>query len=681
MKYRPLIAFLVITTALLPVIASCEKEEITRPSYSVSSADWHTVPASGGTIEVNDITIEFPSGAFEKNGKVAVTPLKKGSVKAAKGRELSEFYQLVFPKEGVKQPMTISINYSGDPSSCYMIEVSPKMNRYTGVIDLHNSALRTKSSGGVSTAVISEVSESEDNTEPFFIVGLVTGNPLTDLSTKATQTFYYTIDWQIPSDSLKWYETYKPAIEEVLDSALDDILPAYAKLGFSFPTDPVPYVIVPLSGEKWGAHNSDKWKKKNSTVELHLHILLALVKKGKPYDKALLGQVQQTIIHETFHWLHEYWYDPRFSPVICKQGFNEWSMLSEAVATWIEQFTGDKKISKNCAENADNIVTDFFCSKADSFERTGYGMGFFIDWLAKRTSNKTILKILEYQRDNGGKFSSASLRAAFDKILKDNKLEFFEPADNWEALVFDILSTKIDSRINCDFGTANRLAVIREKVSSPSEAVYNYGVAVQNVVYPLPIKNKLTENPTLCLAFYQDADNLKTWVCDDKFVKLGAATKDKPFAVNGSVALANEKLRLVTERIKQDTKPNSIPCSVTSHIVPWPTYVEVEWGGIHGDNEYYSWSGDEIKVTYTLNGYFVECDFPSGSHMHFYIGWVNNRLTDVSSVYFWQEYNASNKVSVGKLKLNYSSPSSIEKDLSWSGKYKGDVFYLHCRLI
>ena len=136
----------------------------------------------------------------------------------------------------------------------------------------------------------------------------------------------------------------------------------------------------------------------------------------------------------------------------------------------------------------------------------------------------------------------------------------------------------------------------------------------------------------------------------------------------------------MTERLEQDTNPVVIKSELTAQVVPWPKFVEVEWGGIHGDNEYYSWSGDEIKVSYTNNGYYVECDYPMGSHIHFYIGWVNNRFSDVASVYFWQEYNDNNRVQVGKLKLDYSAPSSVEKDLAWKGKYKGDVFYLHCRL-
>jgi len=677
MKYRSLSAFLAIAAAMLMAFTSCKKDEADKPSYSVSSADWHTVPASGGKVEVNDISIEFPAGTFAKDAKVAVTPLKKGSVKAASGREMSEFYQLIFPKEGIRKPVTISINYSGSPSSCYMIEEAPKLERYTGVMALHHSALSTTSKDGVSTAVISDI--AEDDSEPFFSVGLVTGEPLTDLSTKASQYFYYTVDWCVPKDSLKWYETYKNEIVGILTKEIADICKVYPKLGIEVPAVSVPFVFTPLPDGKWGQHNTDKWKKCNGTVELNLWLFLNLVKKGKPYDSVLYGQLQQTIIHETFHWLHEYSYDPRLNPIISKQGKNEWSMLSEAVATWIEKFTGDKKISQNCADNAEVLTNDFFCSAGVSYENTGYGMGYFIDWLAKKTSDKTIVKILEYQRANGGKFSCPSLRAAFDSVLGENKLEFFKPSDNWNDLAWSVLSGKADSRIDTkEFGTLNNNLVKSDKNDVKAAPVYNFGLAAQRTLISVANKQKLSDNPGLTIAYYQNDENLKTWICDQKFGKLGYAVKDKPFALSNKDILANETHYLVTERLKQDTDPVKIDNKVQSHIVPWPTYVEAEWGGSY-DN-YYSWSGDEIKVSYTSNGYYVECDYPGGSHIHFYIGWVNNRFMDVSNVYFWQEYDTSNKVSVGKLKLDYSSPSSIEKNLTWRGKYKGYEFYLHCNL-
>ena len=67
--------------------------------------------------------------------------------------------------------------------------------------------------------------------------------------------------------------------------------------------------------------------------------------------------------------------------------------------------------------------------------------------------------------------------------------------------------------------------------------------------------------------------------------------------------------------------------------------------------------------------------------MHFYIGWVNNRFKDVSNLYFNVEYDSSAKFELGRLTLDYKSPSSIEKNLKWKGTYKGKEVYLSCDLI
>lgn len=670
--------FVFLATAVF-AFCSCAKEDVTKPSVNVRAEEWHRVPASGGIIQVHDLTLEFPAGAFEKTGKVAISPVRKGSVKSADGRELSEFYQLVFPKEGVKKPFTISIRYNGDAAKCYFIEESPKRERYTGVMALHGCPLETTIQNGAATTVFPDVCESVTNGQPFCTVGLVDGSRSIIPTTKSSNIFYYTVDWCVHKDSLKFYDTYRQEILDLFQSTLSDICKVYPKLGIEVPSDPVPYIFTPLEGGKWGQHNSGQFKKKNGTIDLNVQLFLKLVKKGKPYDTALLGQLQQTIIHETFHWLHENMYDPRYASVICSVGFNEWSMLSEAVATWIEKNTGDKKISENCPKFADNMLVDFFCANGSTFETTGYGMGYFIDWLAKKTSEQSIVKILEYQRDNGGSFTCPSLRAAFDKFLADNKLEFFKPADTWDKFAWDILTRKTDSRVdNSMYGGEYYVIANTTSFQTKGAPVYNFGLMMQRTMMSENYKGILKSNPGLSMSYLQNEENLITWICNQKFEKKGYTVKGKPFAWSGSDALANERHFLVTERINQDTSPAVIRNRVTIEAVPWPKFVEIEYNGYDG---YYSWSGDEIKVTLTNNGYYVEADCTGGAHLHFYIGWVNNRFTDVANLYFYVEYDQSQRFEVGRIKLDYKDVSSIEKKLKWTGKHQGKDLYLGCELL
>lgn len=682
MKLITKIAFLL--GACLLVLSACKKEEeIIKPAIGVKSADWQTVPSSGGTISLNDISIEFPAGAFGKESKVAITPVPKGKVDEADGRELSEFYQIVFPSEGTQKPFTIKINYSGDIKRVAVLAQSPKRERYTGKKGLHAALLSSVKDDGFVSAEIPDVSQAEGE-QPFFTVGLVDASLSAAPATKAGNILYYTVDWCVPLKEQAKYDKYREDILEIIRTEIGTAARIFGQLGIEPSPESVKYVITPVSGGNWGQHCSDQYVKTNGTVEIDINQFYKLVSKGKPYDSDLYGQLQQTIAHETFHWIHEAVYDPRCATVINIVQGNEWSMLSEAVATWLEKFTGNKRISENCPTFSESLIKAFFCA-GDDFQSTGYGMGLFIEWLSKKSSDKQIVKILEYQRDNGGWTSSASLRAAFDKVLKDNKLEFFKPADNWNKFIWEVIQNKFDDRVESSkarnsFGLEYRAKVEHATNTFTNAEIYNFGLGMQQVVLNQSMKDKMSGNPGLSLAFTQKEDKVKTWVCDSKWNIIGLVEKNKPFAVDGKTALAeNVCCYLLHERLEQDTKPDIIKGNILAEIVPWPTFVSiaVENGYLQ---DYYDWSNDEITVTLTSNGYLVKADYPGGAHLEFKIGWVNNRFADIANVYLKVDYDSSKGLSAGLIKLDYSQGSSIEKSLRWKGTYQGKEIIVSCRL-
>ena len=72
------------------------ENEMPKPEIPVNDNDWQTVPASGGTIEMEDITISFPSGTFSEDTKVAVSEAKASDVVGDNAR--SKFYQVILPE-------------------------------------------------------------------------------------------------------------------------------------------------------------------------------------------------------------------------------------------------------------------------------------------------------------------------------------------------------------------------------------------------------------------------------------------------------------------------------------------------------------------------------------------------------------------------------------------------------
>lgn len=694
----------------LTVLCSCVKEDaFEKPAVHVNNADWTSVPESGRTVELNDIVLVFPAGAFENGGKVAVTPVPKGTVKSFKKYQISEFYQVVIPSSGTAKPFTIQFHYSGDAKDVLIIEESPKWYRNAHKMDMCAAPLETEVSGGVASAVFPAICGTEGS-DQYFLVGLIENIAAkSSPSTKAgdgtgtsepatSSKLRYTITWDIDNDA------HKSTIVDLVESTIADLERAYNAIGLEMSSSTVPYIITadfkenkeykknPDNPTTWGEHRSSKLSTKRSAVYLNIFRFYPLAETKVP-DEGLYNQLKQTMIHETFHWIHEAIYDHRTAQQITAGGFagtrvsGEWQMLSEAIATWIEHYTGDKKISEACSQHVDETIACFFNDegKAD-YQNVGYGMGYFIDWLAKKTSDKDIVKLLEYQRNNGSWWwSDPTLRADFDSFLSEKKLEFFKPSDNWGKFMFELISGKIDSRVNRAL-IAKTVHIEKEKQTinySGAEVIddaniYNFSMAIQTLNFKpnSSMLNKMTENPSLALAVTQNEEKVRTWVCDMEFNKLGYAVKGKPFAVPGDKA--TKKIELVTERMEQDTEPVVLKSDITAQIVPWPRFIEFEYGDYNG---YYSWSGDEIKVSWTSNGYYVEADFPGGSHLHFYIGWVNNRFKDVSNLYFNVEYDSSAKFELGRLTLDYKSPSSIEKNLKWKGTYKGKEVYLSCDLI
>ena len=428
MKYRSLNALLALATALLPVFVSCEKENDYKPVHNVKSTDWYTVSSSGGTVQLNDITVEFPAGAFEKGGKIAVTPVKPGSVADVKGRELSEYYQLVFPESGVQKPFTISINYSGDAKRILVMEESYKRGRYGNITGLHAAPLGGTKVGDKIFITVPGIDPTDDG-NPFFTIGLADATSSAPApSTKADVTFHYTVTWDIETEAqVKKLEPYREAILKLFRQNLFVVPEVFNSLGIEISEYPVLYDICPLGGG-WGEHATDNVCKSWGIVYLNTNELVNIVKGGEPYDQELVGQFQQSLVHETFHWIQDVVYDNRTAQAINKAMPGDWQMFSEAMATWMEKFTGNKRISENCPKFAENVLTDFFCENKKSHQDTGYGMGLFIEWLSQKTSNKKVIKLLDYLRDNSGWFSAPSLRSAFDSVLSDNKLTFFIPS-------------------------------------------------------------------------------------------------------------------------------------------------------------------------------------------------------------------------------------------------------------
>jgi hypothetical protein len=260
-------------------------------------------------------------------------------------------------------------------------------------------------------------------------------------------------------------------------------------------------------------------------------------------------------------------------------------------------------------------------------------------------------------------------------------LQFFNPWDNWSKFIWDVIDCKEDSRLDSKgYGMIYRKKVNTASYKLNDSPVYNYGRTIQQIVPEGTVKAKLQTNPGLCMVYKQNSDKLRTWVCDSDFNRRGSAELKKPYVLTNKDALSSNYHYIITERIKQDEKPAVINNDATIEVIPWPKFVSINVEkGYYWD--YYDWSDDEIKVSLTPNGYFVEADYPAGAHLQFSIGWVNDRFTDIANIYLHVDYDDSKVLKAGRLKLDYKDVSSIEKDLRWKGTYQGKDIVITCKLL
>jgi len=77
-----------------------------QPTPTPVDGTTFTIPASGGTITKENLTLQIPSGTFSGETKISVTTVNKGS--ALNDMEASDFYKITLPVS-TKKPIQVSV--------------------------------------------------------------------------------------------------------------------------------------------------------------------------------------------------------------------------------------------------------------------------------------------------------------------------------------------------------------------------------------------------------------------------------------------------------------------------------------------------------------------------------------------------------------------------------------------
>ncbi len=534
---------------MLTFLFSCTPEDKIKPETPIKSADWHDVSSSEGTIEIDDISIKYPAGAFSDKDKIAVSLVKKGEIGG--DREVTAFYQLTFPRKGTSKPVNIYFNCPEPDKNKQVVVKMPGWTRHTGEAGYMKSVIPGFYSvkNGYMRAEIPPVDPCETE-EPFFSIGILQG--YTEADTKASagdphmevnadddngplQTkeskYNYAYTWAMDTFDHAHFLVYSTKYSEI-NSFLAKEIPAAHKvledIGFKLPAEMIVYKVEQFGKDEkaWGFFQSSKFVTSWGYIRLNANLLYEFAKsRGTDQYAANTGQIQQTLVHETSHAVHEFVYEPRPAPVRNAVGLlgDEWAMLSEAVGCWTEKFTGDKLISENTPHFGLSFLTHFWPPKQGwaEYQEQGYGMGFFIDYLSRNLGNKAVVQLYQDQHDG----TVAGVLDDFRKAIQGTKISLIlNDTDMYNEFLTEIITHKRDPR-------AELLTYVDKKDwSGNSMTLSGYSFPMGVLMHKLTIRpTDITKNINNSLKVTQPLDDYMTigYVRDtDKNYKVVAVTSD-----------------------------------------------------------------------------------------------------------------------------------------------------------
>lgn len=358
-----------------------------------------TVQESGGKIEYDDITIDFPNGTFNSATKVTISEVEKGTIDGED--EISKYYKVKF-YGGVRKSFKVGVKsdeYANDNAlkmSFAMMGFAQGLNQEM----LARNLLDVTYSNGSYVAEISEMESPDEVSDMEVYYGLTSyvdsdnlaytrSSDRTDFNVDICKLDYLQCIWNYGLEemtTLKW--SMKRLIPEVMD-LLESL--GYRKQGS------LQYWLGDYDYLKAGCCTYSPFHKTYSDITLNIKRLLG---KSDIVRKAL-------IIHETLHYYQQF-YDPRKNIVICglnKTVGDKGSILREAQSTWSEGLYNEGILPYTTIENISFFlpsinpdhkdITNYSGNPiwSERYQDIGYAMGSLMEYLTQKYGKEIIFKM------------------------------------------------------------------------------------------------------------------------------------------------------------------------------------------------------------------------------------------------------------------------------------------------
>ena len=664
----------------------------------VSPADWQAVSEAAGKIEKEDVVLEFPAGTFGQTDKVAITKMASGAVGG--DDEKSPFYQFTMPDGGSSHPVTVSFHYDGDPSE---VRVAMKTEYYAMSLEERLKTVRIMEStaeDGVISVTIPET-QSDEGDHPVFSLGLVPADDAqSDSGTRAEdQLSQWTFGWNMWSWEKAPYKSVSKQINDYLRANIPYAQSLLSARGFQIPK--IYYEIQDLGEAKkvngkeakfvWGYSITPRFIKSRGYILLNVRGLAKVA--GNPAGDPA-NELPKTIIHETLHALHTHCYDPRWALTEEVSGTfgSQWTMLSEAIAVWTEQFADAAKCVSGPAGEEDNymrFVKSFFPPEwwvgSGNYASHGYGMAAFIQWLSKKTNPNSIVRLLQLQKEG-----YSDVRKVFDKFLEEKHLKFFD-TEHYLEFAKSYCEGELISGANYSVFEYSKIV----KSSAPFSAsydksggkVYSYGFAPAWFKFDKELMQAYSDEN---LSFSQNTEGLETHVWYEGAsgsVYVGKSSDGSPLALPIDQFIRNAptlKIFTITVKSKMTDDSTALPSSLLVSFDK-PAKAPNIWSvGFSGDfvkngNSYWineGWTDGSGYSTITVkpvsNGYEVYAA-QDWYEVTFTITTKNGAFSDVVNIknvrHVDSDYDAVYNFTIDKLPLKEfdSGEDSSFGEASWRG--------------
>lgn len=555
---------------------------------TVDEGKTFTVQESGGKIEYDDITLDFPSGTFSSSTKVTVSEMEKGQMDGE--NELSKFYKVKL-SDGIRKNFksAIKMEKSSNEDQIMMMFVSqgwaPSLNaegyaKKLGYVAYEDGAYYTE-------IPAMENPDNASDAEIFF--GLV--NHIDDDYSTGTRAYLEDTKPKRPfivhPDSYKNKAKYISIYTDMQKYMVPAVLNKIAELGFvKSDNSTINYKMESKFINPWFIVQPDAYGyySQSKLFGLAGHCIILNRDKIYPLNSSKdRSELTQTIMHETLHYFQSYYGGSYYSHSMA-------TILEEATAVWSERFFVSEEYKKNnyglvnkeqCLGSLDLFVASLNpehedVHKAtgvkwgDRYQNTGYGAAALIEYLSKKLGNNIVVKFFEKRKNSSDpKNTIAIIEDVVKEVSKEKygkELDIFSQVE-YQKFIEELGCKKVyDGRLlYADFSHMIRERVRHGDIGKVSQTIYNdrpvyftnYAYGYGALVEQLKVSGYYNEDfkkglDNTVATIEQTTAGLKTWVyrCLDYDAKngryksyelVGMTEKDKPLDISSTIVKTDDR--------------------------------------------------------------------------------------------------------------------------------------------